>query len=151
MKGIDLGKSLEILLIEDSISDIELIIDSFQKINSTFNINVLNDGANVIPYMNKVDTYFNSIRPNLIILDLSLPNINGFDILKELKSDLNFKSIPIIILSSSSFIIDIDLCYNLYANAYIVKPNNLYGFRNIVKQIEQFWFSTVELIYNELS
>jgi two-component system, chemotaxis family, response regulator Rcp1 len=148
MKGIDLGKSLEILLIEDSISDIELIIDSFQKINSTFNINVLNDGANVIPYMNKVDTYFNSIRPNLIILDLSLPNINGFDILKELKSDLNFKSIPIIILSSSSFIIDIDLCYNLYANAYIVKPNNLYGFRNIVKQIEQFWFSTVELTYN---
>jgi len=151
MRGIEMGKFFEILLIDDSISDVELIIDSFQSNNLAFNINVLHDGANVIPYMDKLGLYSSSIRPNLIILDLSLPNKNGFEILKELKQNLNFKSIPIIILSSSSFIIDIDTCYNLYANAYIVKPNNLNGFRNIVKQIEKFWFSTAELAYNEIA
>ena len=101
-------------------------------------------------YLKRRDLYKGSVRPDLILLDLNLPNKTGFEILEELKLDAELKSIPIIILTSSEASIDINRCYKLHANAYIVKPNNLAGFRNIVKQIESFWFSIAELSYNEV-
>lgn len=145
-----MGKFFEILLVEDSQADVDLIKESFITNGAVFNLNVINDGINVYNYLKKIGEYTSSLRPDLILLDLNLPNKNGFEILEELKLDPSLKSIPIIILTSSHALADINKSYELYANAYIVKPNNLAGFRNIVKQIENFWFSIVELSYNEV-
>lgn len=145
-----MGKYFEVLLVEDSQSDVDLIKESLLDNGASCNLNVVNDGFDVIKYLKRKDLFMGSIRPDLILLDLNLPNRTGFEILEELKLDADLKSIPIIILTSSEASIDINRCYKLYANAYIVKPNNLAGFRNIVKQIENFWFSIAELSYNEV-
>lgn len=145
MKGKSIGEVFEILLVEDNTSDVDLLKESLVSYSMAYNMNVVNDGIEAMLYLNKEGKYAQRIRPDLIILDLNLPKKNGFEVLKEIKTNPILVCIPVIILTSSQVSVDVKTCYTLHANAYIVKPNNLSGFRNVVRQLEAFWFETAEL------
>jgi len=140
-----MGKYFEILLIEDNISDVDLVKESLQNNGVICHMNVVNDGFEAMAYLGQQGIYAKATRPDLIILDLNLPKKNGFEVLEEIKGYSNIAHIPVVILTSSQMASDIKKCYQLHANAYIVKPSNLTGFRNVIRQIENFWFSVSEL------
>ena len=138
------SKTVEVLLIEDNPGDIRLIMEAFKERNHC-NLSVVEDGEKAITFLHRQNLYENAPRPDIILLDINLPKKNGYEVLEEIKNDPNIKTIPIIILTSSSSKRDIINCYALHANCYITKPINADDFINMVKFIEDFWFGIVEL------
>ncbi|MEB3827647.1 response regulator [Phormidium sp. CCY1219] len=139
------SQNVEILLVEDDLGDIDLIEESFVESQLQVNINVVRDGVEAIAYLNQEPKYANAIRPDLILLDLNLPRKNGQEVLADLKTDPNLKSIPVVIMSNSDAEEDIARSYDLGANCYVKKPIRLKDFITIVRSIESFWFTIVKL------
>jgi CheY-like chemotaxis protein len=134
-----------ILVVEDNPGDVQLIREAF-KSYKIFNIlETVSDGEKAIKFLKKAGPYKSSPRPDLILLDLNLPGKDGREVLSEIKSDPGLKSIPIIILTSSSAQDDVLNAYDLHANCYIKKPVDFDGLVDVVKSIENFWFSIVRL------
>jgi len=98
-----------------------------------------------IAFLRRQGNYTNAPRPDLILLDLNLPRMDGRQVLQEIKNDENLKRIPVVVLTTSSNETDIFITYNLHANCYISKPVDFTQFINVVKSIESFWFSIVKL------
>lgn len=138
-------KTKEILLIEDNAADIRLITEVLKSFKTEKNIYQAKDGAEAINFLKQQGEYGNCPRPDIIILDINLPNKNGFEVLKEIKEDEKLKNIPTVVLSTSSSIDDINKSYFLQANCYITKPIGLDEFIKTVKKIEDFWLCTVSL------
>ncbi len=138
-------KPIEILLVEDSPSDARLTIKSFEKTPIANNLHWVEDGETAINYLRHQGAYENTLRPDIILLDLNLPGMDGREVLTEVKSDSNLKLIPIIILTTSTDEQDIRGCYNLNVNCYITKPVNIQDFINTIKLIQDFWLATVQL------
>jgi CheY-like chemotaxis protein len=137
-------KIIDILLAEDSEGDIRLIKESLKDVKLKNRLFVVNTGVEAMDFLFMRGDYINSSRPDLIILDLNLPQKDGREVLAEIKADDSLKRIPVVILISSSEK-DILQTYNLHANCYIVKPLDLNQFFNVVKSIENFWLSIVKL------
>jgi chemotaxis family two-component system response regulator Rcp1 len=142
------NKSVEVLLVEDNEGDIGLIKEAFKDSKTVNKFSVVIDGQQALDFLNKRGEFESSGRPDLILLDLNLPKINGFDVLREVKSNPALQKIPVIIFSSSASDDDVVRSYNLKANSYISKPANLEEFLNVVKTIDEFWFQTVKLPVN---
>lgn len=138
------SKTVKVLLIEDNPGDVRLIMEAFKERNLC-NLSVVEDGEEAISFLHRQNLYENAPRPDIILLDINLPKKNGYEVLEEIKNEANLKTIPIIILTSSSSKRDIITCYALHANCYIIKPINVDDFINVVKFIEDFWFGIVEL------
>lgn len=138
-------KTVEILLIEDSLGDVTLTKKALNKSKLINNLNVVADGEEAIAYLHKERQYRNAVRPDLILLDLNLPKKSGQEVLREIKSDKDLKRIPVVILTTSKNERDIIESYDGYANCYITKPVDLSKFQEIVSNIEIFWFSIVVL------
>jgi len=138
-------KQIEILLVEDNPGDIRLTREALKdgKINN--NINVVMDGEQAIEYLKRQNGYANSISPDLILLDLNLPKLSGREVLEIIKNDDALKHIPVIILTTSKAEEDILQSYQHYANCYITKPVDFDQFSEVVKQLEDFWFSIVKI------
>ncbi len=136
---------VEILLVEDNPGDVRLIEEAFKEGKIKNNINVVEDGVEAVKYLKKEDKYSHSIRPDLILLDLNLPKMDGREVLKIIKYDDQLKRIPIVILTTSDAEEDILKTYNTYANCFITKPIDLYDFIHVVQYIEDFWFTVVKL------
>jgi len=134
-----------ILLVEDNKADIRLIQEALKTISLPPQLVTVRDGLEAITYLYQEGEYTNALRPHLILLDLNLPQKNGIEVLAEIKSDPRLKSIPVIILTTSNNQNDISRCYNLHANGYITKPRNLNQLFQIIKNIDEFWFSTATL------
>jgi CheY-like chemotaxis protein len=135
-------KIINILLIEDNAGDVKLIKRVFGKsklLNSVLNID---DGEEAIEYLKKVN---NNNAPDLILLDLNLPKVDGIEILKFIKNNHKTKKIPVVMLTTSNSEIDIVKSYNNYANSYVIKPIDFEGFVRIIKEIEGFYFNIVKL------
>lgn len=131
-----------VLLVEDNMSDADLTIRALQKGNFTNNIIHLKDGEEALNFLYNEGEYKNNdgfYFPKVILLDLKMPKINGFEVLEKLKSDERTRSIPIIILSSSKEDPDIEKAYLLGANGYIVKPVNFDEFLVTMREIGMFW------------
>src|SRR3990172_7637889 len=128
-----LPKHIEILLVEDSPADILLTREAFQQNKLVNAIYVAEDGIQAMDFLYKRGAYASVPRPDLILLDLNLPRKNGREVLAEIKADPNLRSIPIVILTTSSADEDILRAYNLNANCYVVKP---VGFDNFVQAIQ---------------
>jgi len=145
MKGEESHKSIEILLVEDNPGDIRLTKEAFKigKINN--NMHVTMDGEEAMDFLNRRGSHTDAPRPDIILLDLNLPKKDGREVLKEIKSDENLKSIPVVILTTSSSEEDILRTYDLHANCYITKPVDLDKFLAIVQMIEDFWLTVVKL------
>ena len=133
---------LEILLVEDSPHDAELTIRAFKKNNFLNKIMHVIDGAEALDYIFCTDKYADRAGkpyPGVILLDLKMPKVNGIEVLRKLKSDPATKSIPVVVLTSSSEDPDVTTCYELGVNSYIVKPVGFDKFTSAVAQLGMYW------------
>lgn len=135
----------QILLIEDNPGDILLTIEAFKECTECHKIDSVEDGIEALKYLRKQGKYSNSPDPDIILLDLNLPKMDGREVLAEIKSDLNLRTIPVIILSTSRNSEDILTSYALKANCYITKPVELDNFIKIINSIDNFWLKTAKL------
>ena len=138
-------RSIEILLVEDNPADVRLTREVLKDSKIRNNLSVVPDGVEAMAFLRKDGKYGNSFRPDLILLDLNMPRKDGREVLAEVKSDPDLRRIPVVILTSSKAEEDIMKVYDYHANCYINKPVDLDDFINIVKVIEGFWLTIVEL------
>ena len=139
------NRKLHILLVEDSASDTMLIRRSFDRSKLDHSLYCVEDGEKAIAFLKRDGEYQQVVRPDLIILDLNLPRLDGREVLAQIKQDSILKRIPVVVLTTSSAEQDVVRSYDLHANCYIVKPFDVYDFLQIANFIEQFWLSTVTL------
>jgi two-component system, chemotaxis family, response regulator Rcp1 len=142
--GTDAG-AIEVLLVEDSPGDVRLTQEAFKDAKVHINLHVASDGTEAMAFLRREGQHVNSPRPDLILLDLNLPKKDGREVLAEIKGSPTLKSIPVVILTTSSLDADILRSYMLHANCYISKPVDLSGFLDVVKSIDNFWLSVVKL------
>jgi chemotaxis family two-component system response regulator Rcp1 len=135
----------EILLVEDNPGDVRLLQEAFKESGVACRLHVTSDGEQAMAFLNQKGSYSQSPRPSLVLLDLNLPRKNGREVLAEMKSESNLKSIPVVVLSTSTNPEDINCAYRLQANCYVVKPENLDSLITLSKLLESFWFQTVWL------
>jgi CheY-like chemotaxis protein len=140
-----IGKTVDILLVEDSPGDARLAKEALKESKVNNNLFVAIDGEEALDFLNRKNGYSDAPRPDLILLDLNLPKKDGREVLQEIKTDDSLKSIPVVILTVSKAEEDIIRTYNLHANCYITKPLDLNQFIKVVKSIEDFWLSIVKL------
>jgi len=145
MNSRPLGQPIEILLVEDNPGDIRLTLEALRHGSVRNKLRVVTDGVEAMSYLHSEGQYAQAPRPDLILLDLNLPKKDGREVLAEIKQDERLKSIPIVILTTSQAEDDIINSYNLHANCYVTKPVDLSQFMKVVRAIEDFWFSIVEL------
>ena len=136
-------KQLKILLVEDNRGDVELIIEAFKDNNMNSKITVVDNGEEAIIYLNAKGKDAPEDLPNLILLDINLPKIDGREVLHYIKTKDKLKMIPVVMLTTSSLQNDILYSYNNQANRYIVKPANLKEFINTIRALETFWLDYV--------
>jgi len=139
------AKPVNILLVEDSPTDIDLTREGLEMGKLANNLTVLEDGQQALDFLRRKGAYSDAERPDLILLDLNLPGKDGREVLEEIKNDPELMSIPVVVLTSSKAEEDISRSYKLHANCYISKPVNFSRFVEVVKGIEDFWFSIVKL------
>ncbi|KAB0669450.1 response regulator [Oryzomonas sagensis] len=138
-------KPAEILLVEDNPADVRLTMEVLKDAKLCNNISVVNDGVQALDFLYRRGEYGAAARPDIILLDLNLPRLDGREVLERIKSDDNLKHIPVVVLTTSSAEQDILKSYALHANCYITKPVDLEQFTKVVTSIEEFWFSIVKL------
>jgi len=136
---------VDILLVEDNPGDVVLTREALKTAKMQNQLYVVTDGEAALRFLLRTDAFSNAPRPDLILLDLNLPKKSGSEVLAGIKSDKNLRSIPVIVLSTSANPDDITRSYHLYANCYVCKPDELTDFRNVVRKIDDFWFSTARL------
>jgi two-component system, chemotaxis family, response regulator Rcp1 len=146
MKTIGLDATpIEVLLVEDSPGDVRLTLEAFKDAKVHINMHLAPDGVEAMNFLNREGKHSKAPRPDLILLDLNLPKKDGRQVLEEIKQSPVLKSIPVVILTTSSSEADILRSYMLHANCYITKPVGLEGFLEVVQSIDSFWLSVVKL------
>ena len=139
------GKVIEVLLVEDSPGDVRLTREAFREANLSVRLHVATDGVEAMAFLRQEGAARDVPRPDLILLDLNLPRMDGREVLALIKTDEGLKSIPTIILTTSDAEADIVRSYELQANAYLSKPVRLEDFESLVKTISDFWLTKVQL------
>jgi len=145
MTQYDSGHLIEILLVEDSPSDTELTIEALSEAKVANHLSAVQDGVQALAFLRREKEYAEAPRPDLILLDLNLPCKDGREVLAELKSDPDLKTIPVVVLTSSSADEDVLRAYQLQCNCYITKPVVFKDFLQVVRSIETFWLAVVTL------
>jgi chemotaxis family two-component system response regulator Rcp1 len=145
MSAGETGKPIEILIVEDNPGDVRLTQEALRDAKVRNHLSVAKDGVEALAYLHREGKYGSAPRPDLILLDLNLPRKDGREVLADIKDDLNLRSIPVVILTTSQDERDVLGAYESYANCYIVKPVDLVQFIVVVKSIEDFWFQIVRL------
>jgi CheY-like chemotaxis protein len=135
----------EVLLVEDSPGDVRLTQEAFRKAMLSVHLHVAVDGVEAMAFLRREGEYANAPRPDLILLDLNLPKMDGREVLARVKTDLNLKTIPTVILTTSEAEADILKSYELQANAYLSKPGQLDAFESLVQSIGDFWLTRAKL------
>lgn len=137
-------QSLNILLIEDSPSDVRLVREALKENSMSIEVTVARDGVEAMEYLRQAESGAVT-RPALVLLDLNLPRKNGREVLAEVKASPNLRQIPVVVMTSSRADEDIQQAYELNANCYITKPADLPEYVKVVRAIENFWFATATL------
>jgi CheY-like chemotaxis protein len=137
--------AIQILLVEDNPGDADLTRESLAASKLRIELTVAVTGTEALDFMHKRGRFASASRPDLILLDLNLPRIDGRAVLEDIKRDADLKRIPVCILTSSAAETDVVQGYNLGANCYVVKPLDFKTFQNIVQAVEGFWFTIVKL------
>jgi chemotaxis family two-component system response regulator Rcp1 len=136
---------VQVLLIEDNLGDVRLMREVLLGLNNSVQLLVASDGVEGISLLRQQGTYLYAPRPDLILLDLNLPKMDGREVLALIKSDERLKTIPTVVLTTSEEEVDIAKSYQLQANCYLTKPVQLEGFEKLVKSISDFWLTKVKL------
>jgi chemotaxis family two-component system response regulator Rcp1 len=136
---------IDVLLVEDSAGDVRLMREAFKDAKVHINLHVAVDGEEAMQFLKREGRHADAPRPDLILLDLNLPKKDGREVLKEIKESPALRIIPVVILTTSASEEDILRTYQLHANCYISKPVGLAGFLKVVRSIDGFWLSIVQL------
>ena len=146
MKTIGAGGSpIDVLLVEDSPGDVRLTQEALRDANRAIHLHVAVDGIEAMAFLNREGTHSRAPRPDLILLDLNLPKMDGREVLAHIKADEDLKTIPTIILTTSEAEADITKSYQLQANCFLSKPVQLEAFESLVKSINDFWLTKAKL------
>ena len=138
-------ESIEILVVEDDLGDVELIKESLKMSKFKVVLSHVFDGQECMEYLRKQGKYKAVNKPDVILLDLNLPKKDGRQVLAEMKSDPTLKTIPVVILTTSDNEVDIYKTYELGANCFVTKPVDFQQIKKIVNEIAEFWFTVVRL------
>jgi two-component system, chemotaxis family, response regulator Rcp1 len=145
MSGVEpKGIPLQVLLVEDSPGDVRLTREAFREANPTIAMHVASDGVEAMAFLRQEGAFAAAQRPDLILLDLNLPRMDGREVLALVKSDERLKSIPTVILTTSEAEADIVMSYQLQANCYLTKPAQWDAFDILVRSINDFWLTKVK-------
>lgn len=141
----DTNSAVQVLLVEDSPGDVRLTQEAFRHANIEICLHVASDGVEAMAYLNRDGAFRDALRPDLVLLDLNLPKMDGREVLAHIKADQSLKSIPVVILTTSDLQSDIAESYQLQANCYLSKPVQLDAFESLVCSINDFWLTKAKL------
>ena len=142
---ISTGRAIDILLVEDNPGDVRLTVEAFKDGHILNTIHHVTDGVEAMSFLNREEGYADAPKPDIVLLDLNLPRMKGQEVLSRMRQQETLKRIPVVALTTSSAKEDVDRCYALGANAYIVKPVEFDKFLEVVKSFQQFWLCVVTL------
>jgi CheY-like chemotaxis protein len=131
----------EVLLVEDNPGDVRLTKEAFFSVNPYIRISVARDGAEALTFLHQTGAHSQAPRPDLVLLDLNLPRLKGHEVLCHMKGDALLRSIPVVILTTSTNPVDIATSYELQANCYLQKPEEWGAFQNLVRSLNDFWIT----------
>lgn len=140
--------TIEVLLVEDSPADARLTQEAFRDGKIRNSLRVVTDGAQALAYLRREPPFQDAQRPDLVLLDLNLPKVDGREVLRRIKSDPALQTIPVVVLTTSEAEEDVAKAYEYHANCYVRKPVDLERFLQIVAVIENFWLTVVKLPQN---
>jgi len=136
---------IEVLLVEDDPGDVLMTEEAFAEYKVANRLTVVADGESAMSYLRKEGEYADAPTPDLVLLDLNLPRMDGREVLAELKEHPELRRIPVVVLTTSEAEEDILRSYNLHANAYVTKPVDFERFISVVRKIDEFFVSVVRL------
>jgi CheY-like chemotaxis protein len=136
---------ISVLLVEDDPGDVLITREAFEENKVRNQLSVVNDGVNALRYLHREDEYADAPRPDLILLDLNLPRMDGHEVLARIKSDPDLQRIPVVVLTTSDAEEDVLRSYDLHANAYVTKPVDFGRFLSVIRQIDDFFVTVVKL------
>ena len=139
------ARVVDVLLVEDDPGDVLMTREAFEHHKLRNQLHVVNDGEQALQFLHRRGEYASAPRPGLILLDLNLPRRDGLEVLAELKGDAALRVIPVVILTTSQADEDILRSYALHANAYVSKPVDFERFMDVIRQIDNFFVTVVEL------
>jgi two-component system, chemotaxis family, response regulator Rcp1 len=139
------ARAVEILLVEDNPGDVRLIQEALRDGKVWNNPHVVTDGEAALDFVYRRGEFADKPRPDMILLDLNLPKKDGREVLAVIKSDLDLKRIPVVVLTTSKEEEDVLRAYNLAANCYVTKPVEFDQFMKVIRMIEDFWLTIVAL------
>ena len=139
------ARPIEILLVEDNPGDVRLMTETFREGKIHNRLSVVEDGVEALAFLRREGAHGSAPRPDLILLDLSLPRKGGLEVLAEVKQDPDLRRIPVCVITSSAAEMDVLEAYNNYVNCYLTKPVDLNQFMGVVRSVEEFWLSVVKL------
>ncbi len=145
MTDIENVKPAQVLLVEDNEDDVELTLEALKDSKVRMDVHVVQDGVEAMKFLRCQDEYADKSRPDLVLLDLNLPKMDGREVLKEIREDPDLTDLPVVVLTTSQNEEDICKVYKMHANCYISKPVDFLQFTQIIKQIEGFWLQLVKL------
>jgi CheY-like chemotaxis protein len=143
MTGLEALRPIEILMVEDNPGDVRLTREALKGGKVLNQLHVVEDGVAALDFLYRRPPHADAIRPDLILLDLNLPKMDGRQVLATIKSDDTLRLIPVVVLTTSQAEEDVLRAYRLNANCYVTKPVDLHQFNRIVQAIEQFWLTVV--------
>jgi CheY-like chemotaxis protein len=138
-------RTLDVLLVEDSPSDAELTRKAFERQSMDLRLHHVWDGVECLSFLSRSNGFAQAPRPDLIVLDLNMPRMDGREVLRTVKRDTSLAPIPVVVLTTGGEKTDIVEAYRSHANAYLVKPVDLERFFDLVAEIRRFWLETAEL------
>jgi CheY-like chemotaxis protein len=141
----DVVRPIEVLLVEDDEGDVLITREALAEGKVINRLNVVGDGVEAVAYLRRKKPHADATRPDLILLDLNLPKRDGRQVLADIKSDADLRRIPVVVLSTSSADEDILRSYDLHANAYVTKPVDFDRFVDVIRRIDDFFISVVNL------
>jgi CheY-like chemotaxis protein len=137
--------AIDVLLVEDDPGDVLMTREAFQDYKVRNNLSVVTNGVEALAFLYKQGEYAHAPTPDLILLDLNLPKMDGREVLAAVKDDPKLRSIPVVVLTTSEAEEDVVRSYSLHANAYVTKPVDFERFVSVVQQIDDFFVSVVRL------
>ncbi|MFT5131010.1 MAG: chemotaxis family two-component system response regulator Rcp1 [Rhodothermales bacterium] len=140
-----LDRPIEILQVEDNPGDVELTREALDDAGLAYRLHVATDGQQALSFLRREGICASAPRPDIILLDLNLPRMDGRETLAAIKQDDNFRRIPVIVLTTSDAESDIRASYNLHANCFITKPVDLDDFLEVVRAIQSFWLGVAKI------
>lgn len=141
----DQVKPAQVLLVEDNEDDVELTLAALEDSRVKMDIHVVDDGVKALSFLRNQGEFADKPRPDLVLLDLNLPVMDGREVLKAIREEPELTGIPIVVLTTSQSEADIMGMYQLHANCYISKPVDFQQFTEVIRQIEGFWLQLVKL------